>query len=91
MRDSISNLLGEKLENKILVQGIVDLFGINENEIILIDYKYSNSNSDEYLIGKYTNQLKLYKNALENAFNKKVSKIYLLSLKNARLIKVENI
>lgn len=77
------------VEDRILVQGIIDLFIIKENKIILIDYKYSNSTNDNYLINKYKNQLKLYKIALENGYKLPVKEAHLLSLKNNKLIKVD--
>lgn len=90
MRDKLKNLLDDaNFDDEILVQGVIDLFAIKEQKIVLIDYKYSNSTSDSYLIEKYKNQLKLYKNALKNALKMEISEIYLLSLKNNKLIKVE--
>lgn len=90
MKDKICNLIdGTSLDEEILVQGVIDLFVMKDKEIILIDYKYSNSNSEEYLIKKYKNQIKLYKKALENALNLKVGQTFLLSLRNNKLIKVE--
>ena len=89
MKEKIKNLLGGEVEDEILVQGVVDLFVIFENEILLVDYKYSNSDSAEYLTKKYKEQLKLYKLALENFFKKPVKKAYLLSLKQAKLIEIK--
>ncbi|MBP3431898.1 MAG: UvrD-helicase domain-containing protein [Clostridia bacterium] len=89
LRDKLCNLLGGDVEDEILVQGVVDLFVVKEDEIVLVDYKYSNSNSEEYLIEKYKNQLKLYKIALENSFKLPVKDIYLLSLRNNKLINVK--
>lgn len=73
-------------ENKVIVQGIVDLFSMGE-ENILIDYKYS-SLSEESLIKKYKTQIKLYSLACEKGFSVKPDKTFLLSLKNAKLIKL---
>ena len=90
MKDKISNLLENvSLDDEILVQGVIDLFIVTNNEIILIDYKYSNSNSEKYLIEKYKNQIKLYKKALENAQNLKVGASFLLSLRNNKLIQID--
>ena len=90
MKDKLSNLLQEtNFDDEILVQGIIDFFATRDGHVILVDYKYSNSTSEEYLIKKYKNQLKLYKNALENALKMPVNEIYLLSLKNNNLIKVQ--
>ena len=42
------------------MQGVIDLFIIKNNKIILIDYKYSNNNAEK-LIKNYENQIKYYK------------------------------
>ena len=88
LKEKLCELLKTDVDDKILVQGIVDLFAIKDNEIILVDYKYTNHHDKYYLINKYNTQLKLYKIALENAFNMKVSKAFLLSLKFAELIEM---
>ena len=89
VKEKLCNLISTSLQDEILLQGVVDLFVVFEDEIVLIDYKYSNSTSDNYLIEKYKNQLKLYKIAIENAIDKPVGKSYLLSLKNSKIIPVE--
>ena len=88
LREKIGALIDEDVDDEILVQGIVDLFVVKENEVLLIDYKFTSSNPEEYLIKKYKNQLKLYKIAIENAFKIPVTGAYLLSLKHAKLISV---
>ena len=73
----------ENNEDKILVQGIIDLYYINKNdEIILVDYKtdYTEEGKEQELINKYRIQLDLYKQALERSLNKKVSKTYIYSV-----------
>ena len=65
----------------ILVQGIIDLFGITDDDkIILVDYKTDFVNDETELIKKYYTQLKLYKTALEEGFEKDVSEVYIYSL-----------
>ena len=83
----IDQAFNEDYGNKLIVQGIVDLFAIGE-ELILIDYKFSSLNSSS-LKEKYAKQIKLYSKALEKAFNKKVDKKYLLSLKDGNLISLD--
>ena len=87
LKEKLSNLFEVDFEDEILVQGIIDFFAIKNNCGVLIDYKYSNINNDEYLLNKYINQLKTYKIALEKALNLKINEVYLLSLKNHKLIK----
>ena len=73
----------EEIEEKILIQGIIDLYYINENdEIILVDYKtdYVERGKEQELIEKYKKQLDLYCKAIEEANKKQVSKIYIYSV-----------
>ena len=92
LKESISNLLKDEVsDDEILVQGVIDFFAIKNNKLTLIDYKYSNSTNDDYLINKYKNQLKIYKIALEKVLNVEKCEVYLLSLKNQKLIKLENV
>ena len=68
-------------DETILVQGIIDLYAITQDDnIILLDYKTDFVENEETLIKKYYNQLKIYKQALEEALNKKVEEIYIYSL-----------
>ena len=73
----------EELEEEILVQGIIDLYYINQNdEIILVDYKtdYVETGKENELIEKYITQLELYKRALEESLQRKISKTYIYSV-----------
>ena len=87
LKEKLSELVNGDFDDKILVQGIVDLFAVKDDKIVLVDFKYSSKN-DEYLINKYKNQLKLYKIAIENAFEKPVTDCFLLSLKAAKIIPI---
>ena len=72
----------KELEEKILVQGVIDLYYINEqNELILVDFKtdYVEDRNEQILVDKYNIQLKLYKRALEDALQRKVDKVYIYS------------
>ena len=67
----------------ILVQGIIDLYYIDKDDNLnLVDYKtdYVEKGKEEDLVNKYRKQLKLYKEALENSYNKKVNNIYIYSV-----------
>ena len=83
-------IYNKELEEKILVQGIIDLYYINsKNELVLLDYKTDYIENDEKeLIQKYSNQLKLYKKALESSLNRKVDKIYIYSTYLGKEIKI---
>jgi len=72
----------KELEEKILVQGVIDLYYISEqNELILVDFKtdYVEDRNEQILVDKYNIQLELYKRALEDALQRKVDKVYIYS------------
>ena len=73
------------IKDTVLIQGICDLIIVKNNQTILVDYKYS-SLSENSLKNKYNKQLYLYSKAIEYGLNKKVDNIFILSLKNAKLI-----
>ena len=75
------NNISEKDDENILVQGVIDLYFItNEDKLILIDFKTDYVSNEEEFVEKYRNQLELYKEALEQALNRKVEKMGLYSL-----------
>ena len=74
-----------RLENNQLVQGVVDLFAMGD-ENILIDYKFTRENDENILKNRYKMQLLLYKQAIEKAKNIKIDKVYLISLLNKKII-----
>lgn len=72
----------QNTDEKILVQGIIDLYYISQNnELVLVDFKTDFvENQDEHiLIDKYKLQLDLYKRALESATGRKVDRVYIYS------------
>ena len=86
-----SEIYGEDTESEILVQGIIDLYYINENdELVLVDYKtdYVEKGNENELIKKYEKQLELYQRALEFATKKKVSKKYIYSVYLGKSLKI---
>jgi len=76
----VKDIYDSNINEEILVQGIIDLYYINEqDDLILVDYKTDYVIEKKELIEKYSSQLELYKKALEEALQKKVSKIYIYS------------
>ena len=76
-------IYSKDLEEEILVQGIIDLYYINQNnEVILVDYKtdYVEKGKESQLVEKYILQLELYKKALEESLQRKVDKTYIYSV-----------
>lgn len=66
--------------NANFIQGVIDLFYINENgNIDLIDFKTDKLYNEEDFIKKYKIQLDIYKEALEKLTNKKIENTYIYS------------
>jgi len=85
-----ANQLNEELlsDETILVQGIIDVYFIEGNHIILADYKtdYVEAGREEILIHRYENQLKYYAKALEQLTGMSVSEKYIYSFALGREI-----
>lgn len=76
-----------KLQDEILVQGIIDLFSFGEKNV-LIDYKLTSMNDDEKIVRKYEKQILLYKQALILAFNKQDIESYIIDIDRSKIIKI---
>ncbi len=74
-------------DDKILVQGIIDLLAVKDNEAIIIDYKTSSS-SIKALALRYKTQLDVYAAAVEKSLGLKVKGEYLLNLLTGEFIKI---
>ena len=55
-------------EDLTLIQGIIDVFWIEKDGIVLLDYKTDRVQQAKELIDRYETQLKLYADALERVF-----------------------
>ena len=82
-------IYGNGVDDNILVQGIIDLYFINQaGEVVLVDYKtdYVEKGKEYSLVEKYKKQLEIYKNALEQALGRKVDRCYIYSVYLEKLI-----
>ena len=80
---------GNGVDDNILVQGIIDLYFINQDgEVVLVDYKtdYVEKGKESELVEKYSKQLEIYKKALEQALGKCVNKCYIYSVYLEKMI-----
>ena len=59
----------------VLVQGIIDVFWLEDGKIVLLDYKTDSVKSAEELIMRYATQLNLYADALKRVFSTKEHRI----------------
>ena len=77
----------KKVEDRILINGIIDLYFKDGDNYVLVDYKTDNVKSMEELVERYEVQLKFYKKALEMNYNIEISELVIYSLKlNSQII-----
>ena len=77
----------KKVEDRILINGIIDLYFKDGDDYVLVDYKTDNVESMEELVERYEVQLKFYKKALEMNYNIEISELVIYSLKlNSQII-----
>ncbi len=78
---STNEVYGTTESENILLQGIIDLYYIDQNDkLVLVDYKTDYTENGEDLIEKYQIQLDLYQKALEESLKRKVDEIYIYSI-----------
>ena len=80
-------------ESEVILQGIVDLLvREDENNAFIVDYKTDNvvgKDAEKILIERHKEQLKIYKDAVEDYYNLKNVKTYIYSYTLSKLIEVE--
>lgn len=78
-------------ENKILIQGIIDLYFIEDSKCILIDYKtdYVDQDMIKEKLNEYEKQLQLYKMAIENIKGIQVTEAYLYFSKIRDFVRID--
>ena len=80
-----NELVKSDVNDKVLVQGVVDLIIEYADSFTIVDYKFS-SLPAKLLKEKYAEQLKLYKQALELAYNKPVKNTFIYSINSGELV-----
>ncbi len=72
-------LTEEEGAEDVLVQGIIDVFFIEDGQIVLLDYKTDRVKTDDELIKRYDAQLQLYAKALSKTLGLPVKEILIYS------------
>jgi ATP-dependent helicase/nuclease subunit A len=76
------------IQDQVIVQGIMDAFFIEDDHIVLVDYKTDYVKTEQQLLKRYRKQMVLYKMALERSFGLPVTEIYLYSFALGRSVLV---
>ena len=83
------DILDTMSNEKIMIQGIIDLLIVDEESAKVIDYKYSRK-TKEKLLETYSLQLKVYAKAVEKVLDKKVTERVLINLYSGEKINVQS-
>lgn len=77
--------------NRQSVRGMIDLFFIENGEVILLDYKTDAYKSEKKFIESYELQIKAYADVLEKVWGKKVREAYIYSFSlNKNILIIDN-
>lgn len=80
MRESVADLFDDPTsEEEVLIQGIIDVYFIEDEQITVLDYKTDRVSSGEELAKRYRAQLQLYAKALGRALDLPVQECLLYS------------
>ena len=86
MEKKAADIFPEGTDEKILVQGIIDVFFFEGNDIILLDYKTDKVRNAAVLKERYRKQLDLYGEALERAYGRSCREKCIYSLTMGQMI-----
>lgn len=74
---------------KVLIQGIIDVYFIEDDEIVLLDYKTDAVSTGNELVQRYKTQLDYYTESLENITGMRVKKRLLYAFKLDEIVEVD--
>lgn len=81
------SVFGYDSDERVLLQGVIDLLAVGEKDVVVIDYKYSLA-SDKLLVSRYKKQLDLYAEVAEELLGKKVSEKIIVNLFSGAVIAI---
>ena len=84
----VAHVFDDEGGEDVLIQGIIDVYFVEDGEIVLADYKTDRVDSADKLIDMYKIQLELYKDALEQITGKKVKEVIIYSVTLSEVINV---
>ncbi len=71
-----------------MVTGVIDLIIHEPDGLVIVDYKSDRCTSESYLIKKYSEQLLIYKKAVEIIYKKPIKEVLIYSTELAKTIKI---
>ena len=82
----VSEDINENYDDEIILQGAVDLAFVENGELVIVDYKTDRVKDTNVLYSIYHNQLKIYKEAMEQCTDYKVKECMIYSIHNGDYI-----
>lgn len=79
----------EGATDEVIIQGIIDAFFIEDDEIVLMDYKTDNVDNENALMLRYREQIRLYEKAIEAAKGMRIKESVLYSFKFDTTVRVD--
>ena len=83
-----NEIIDSKIEDEILIQGVVDLMFVTDDEIILVDFKNTRIQNPNILREKYVKQLELYSLAIKLNYEVHKVKAFIYSIQSTDLIMI---
>lgn len=71
---------------EIMIEGIVDAYFLEDEKLVLVDYKSDRSREPEYYIEHYTTPMNLYSGALGKAYDREVKEKIIYSLRMGEIV-----
>ncbi len=81
--------IGEDDLDRILLQGRVDLYFVEDGEIVVVDYKTDNPHNLEKEKENYARQVKIYSSVLPKFTGMRVKEIYLYAFATGEALKIQ--
>ena len=75
-------------EEKVILQGAVDLAFVEDGELVIVDYKTDRVKDPQTLNDRYASQLMLYKDAMEECLGLPVKECLIYSIHHSTEIEV---
>lgn len=75
-------------EELVLIQGIVDAYWIEDDQLVILDYKTDGVSEQEELVKRYQVQLELYAEALQKATGKELKEKLIYSFSLHKLVEI---
>ncbi len=86
---SLDDQLPDDLKNeKVILQGAVDLAFVEDGELVIVDYKTDKVKSADVLYSLYHTQLEIYRDAMEKCTDYKVKEALIYSIHLGEIVKV---